>query len=448
MRPGFAQICLLAAVLFSLLMMRASDAYALPAFAAQTGQPCQTCHVGGFGPQLTPFGRNFKLGGYTLRKTKFNVPLSAMAVTSFVHTNSAQAEPPAPHFKTNDNVAIDEISLFLAGGLGQHLGGFLQVTYNGIEKAWAWDNVDVRAVTTTKIKGADVTFGLSLNNSPTTQDAWNTLPAWGFPYTESDLAPSPGTAPLLSGTLAQTSLGLTAYAWINGSVFIEGGGYASPGARLLHHLGVDPNDPGDIHGLAPYGRIAAQKDLAGGTLEVGAFGMRANLHPGRDRSTGFTDRYTDLGLDASFQKALKSGDVISFNGRYIRERQGLRATCALAEAPDSCVRNKLSEARADASYYWRNKVGLTVGAFDISGSANPVIFAHNRTFKPDSSGLMFQLDYTPFGDRSQPQRRINLRVGLQYTLYTRFDGARSDFDNTGRRASDQNTLRIFAWFAF
>ena len=78
-----------------------------------------------------------------------------------------------------------------------------------------------------------------------------------------------------------------------------------------------------------------------------------------------------------------------------------------------------------------------------------MIFADNRTFKPDSSGLMFQLDYTPFGDRrSQPQRRINLRVGLQYTLYTRFDGARSDFDNTGRRASDQNTPRIFTWFAF
>src|SRR5439155_22980234 len=247
------------------------DASALPAFAAQTGQPCQTCHVGGFGPQLTPFGRNFKLGGYTLRKTKINIPLSAMAVTSFVHTKSAQAEPPAPHFGTNDNVAIDEISLFLAGGLGQHLGGFLQATYNGVEKAWAWDNVDVRAVTTTKIKGADVTLGLSLNNSPTTQDAWNTLPAWGFPYTESDLAPSPAAAPLLSGALAQTSLGLTAYAWVNGSVFIEGGAYGSPNASTLRSLGADPDDPGDIDGLAPYGRVAFQKDLAGGTLELGAF---------------------------------------------------------------------------------------------------------------------------------------------------------------------------------
>ena len=40
-------------------------AYAVPAFAQQTGQPCTTCHIGSFGPQLTPFGRAFKIGGYT-----------------------------------------------------------------------------------------------------------------------------------------------------------------------------------------------------------------------------------------------------------------------------------------------------------------------------------------------------------------------------------------------
>ena len=40
-------------------------AQALPAFAAQTGQTCTACHIGGFGPQLTPLGRAFKIGGYT-----------------------------------------------------------------------------------------------------------------------------------------------------------------------------------------------------------------------------------------------------------------------------------------------------------------------------------------------------------------------------------------------
>ncbi|MDE1979718.1 MAG: cytochrome c1 protein, partial [Betaproteobacteria bacterium] len=32
----------------------APNAQAVPAFARQTGQDCIACHVGGFGPQLTP----------------------------------------------------------------------------------------------------------------------------------------------------------------------------------------------------------------------------------------------------------------------------------------------------------------------------------------------------------------------------------------------------------
>src|SRR6476660_8705660 len=41
----------------------APSAQALPSFARQTGQPCGTCHTSF--PGLTPFGRRFKLLGYT-----------------------------------------------------------------------------------------------------------------------------------------------------------------------------------------------------------------------------------------------------------------------------------------------------------------------------------------------------------------------------------------------
>ena len=68
--------------------------------------------------------------------------------------------------------------------------------------------------------------------------------------------------------------------------------------------------------------------------------------------------------------------------------------------------------------------------------------------QPDSTGLTLQLDATPFGGRPQPARRINMRVGLQYTIYTRFNGAGANFDGAGRNASDNNTLRLFTWFAF
>jgi hypothetical protein len=439
-----AALCLIS---FALLF-GATPAAAVPAFAAQTGQPCQTCHVGGFGPQLTPFGRNFKLHGYTQRSGGINVPLSAMAVASFVNTAKAQ-NPPVPGFAPNNNVAVDQVSLFIAGGLGSHLGAFIQTTYDGVARAFSWDNVDVRAVTTADIKGTDVVFGASLNNSPTVTDAWNTLPAWGYPYTGTDLANSPSASPLMAGALAQTSLGVTAYAWINSEFYLEGGAYGSPGATTLVHLGADPTAPGSIKGLAPYGRIAFQHDVGGGVLEVGAFGMQTSIYSGLDRSLRLTDDYTDLGLDASYIKTLASGDVVTLNARYLHEQQGLKASCALADAasPGRCAHGDLSDIRGDVSYYWRDKIGATVAVFDTTGSANPTLYAGNRTFRPDSTGVSVQLDGTPFG-AAPLLKRFNMRVGVQYTAYTRFNGAGSNWDGAGAKASDNNTLRVFTWIAY
>jgi hypothetical protein len=108
----------------------------------------------------------------------------------------------------------------------------------------------------------------------------------------------------------------------------------------------------------------------------------------------------------------------------------------------------LRDIRADASYYWRDKIGGSVQLFDTRGSADPLLYAGERTFKPDTAGAMFQIDGTPFGDGAQPRRRLNLRAGLQYTVYSKFNGARVDFDGAGRRAHDNNLLRVFTWLAY
>ena len=439
----------LAAGAVAVLALSATNAAAVPAFAAQTGEPCQACHVGGFGPQLTPFGREFKLQGYTLRTNDKSIPLSAMVVASYLRTQKAQNPPPTP-YNANDNWALDQVSLFFAGGFGEHLGAFVQGTYDGIAQAWHWDNLDLRATTTVKIHKADVTLGASLNNAPTVQDAWNTLPAWGYPYTTSTLAPTPATSPLLNGALAQTSLGLTGYAWINSKLYLEGGAYWSPSAGALSRLGVDPTSPGSISGAAPYGRIAFQQDIGKtGTLEVGAFGLRSDIYPGLDHTTGFTDSYTDLGLDGSFVDTLPNSDVLTINGRLLHERQRLAATCTLSGGDQTCFNNTLNDVRVDASYYWRDKIGFTVGAFDTTGSANPTLYAGNRTLRPDSTGVLLQLDATPWGDGKSPLgKRFNTRVGIQYTAYTRFNGARDNWDGAGSNAADNNALRLFIWTAY
>jgi len=430
--------------LFGLLAV--TPAAAVPSFAAQTGRPCEACHVGGLGPQLTPFGREFKLHGYTARAVSFNVPFAAFIHNSYTHTQKAQEPSPAPSFGPNDNVAIDQISVFLAGGVGSHFGAFIQNTYDGVAKAFTWDNLDVRAVTPAHIGGADMVLGLSLNNSPTVQDAFNTLPAWGFPYTTSSLAPSPAAAPII-GNLAQTTIGLTAYAWINSSLYAEFGGYRSPSAGFLTHAGADPFDPGKIDGEAPYARLAYNKNFGDRNFELGAFWLNANLFPGRDQTTGLSDHYADIGLDGSYQYFAPNKDVFTINARYTHERQALDASRALGLASGPI--DDLDDFRVDASYYWRSKIGASAQLFDTWGSPDALLYAGNRIPRPDSSGVVLQLDATPYGDGKSPfGQRFNLRVGVQYTAYFRFDGASTNFDGFGRSAADNNTLRVFTWIYY
>src|SRR5665213_828083 len=61
------------AVFFAVTFGAISPAAALPSFARQTGQPCGTCHTDF--PGLTPYGRLFKLGGYTAGGGNFRTTL-------------------------------------------------------------------------------------------------------------------------------------------------------------------------------------------------------------------------------------------------------------------------------------------------------------------------------------------------------------------------------------
>jgi hypothetical protein len=425
--------------------LTATRAAAVPAFAIQTGQPCAGCHVGGFGPQLTPYGREFKLHGYTTRTTSFTVPLSAVVIASYINTEKNQNPPPG-NFKANNNTALDQASVFLAGGIGQHFGGFVQATYDGVASAYHWDNTDLRAVTTFTIKKVSVLLGLSANNAPTVQDAFNTLAAWGYPYTTSTLAPTPGASPII-GAFAQNTVCVTGYAWIDDALYLEAGGYESPGASFLTHAGVDPTAPGAIDGVAPYLRLAYDKNWGDQNVEVGGFWMHANILPGLDRTTGLTDRYDDWGLDASYQRFAAKHDVWTLNARYTYETQDLAASQALGNVANG--RDYLQDFRIDGSYYWHDAVGVTVAAFDTWGSTDALLYAGNRTMRPDSSGLLLQVDGTPFGRGASPLGpRFNVRVGAQYTDYLTFDGASSNFDGAGTNARDNNTFRVFVWAAY
>src|SRR5271154_1695378 len=85
--------------------------HALPSYARQTGQQCAACH-NGF-PELTPYGRLFKLNGYTFTGGQSELPpLAVMVVSSFTHTQAGQVGGAAPGYGANNNFSLDAVSLF------------------------------------------------------------------------------------------------------------------------------------------------------------------------------------------------------------------------------------------------------------------------------------------------------------------------------------------------
>src|SRR5271155_3375837 len=85
----------------ALLLAAIEPARAIPVFAQQTGQPCTACHVGAFGPVLTPYGRAFKIGGYTTTGGEgwaSHLPVSVMLLGSYTNTNQGIGMPVSEHY--------------------------------------------------------------------------------------------------------------------------------------------------------------------------------------------------------------------------------------------------------------------------------------------------------------------------------------------------------------
>src|SRR5947209_752998 len=187
--PRLSLLFLILLAMVGTLAMAPQPADALPAYARQTGQPCATCHT--IFPELTPFGRRFKIGGYTLEGGSWQgPPIAAFYMTGFTHTKAPQDAPPAPGLRTNDNLTSQQISGFIAGRLYDNLGSFIQVTGDPTFGGVSLDGSDLRYADTFKLFGKETIWGLDANNSPTVEDPWNTTPSWGWPQISSTIAPA------------------------------------------------------------------------------------------------------------------------------------------------------------------------------------------------------------------------------------------------------------------
>jgi hypothetical protein len=368
----------------------------------------------------------------------------------FSHVDTPLPEAPAPHFSTNNNLSVDQVSIFYGGRITEYSGAFVQVTYSGEERHTSWDNMDIRYARAVKFAGTDAVIGVSINNNPTVQDLWNSTPAWGFPYISSPLVPGPSAATLIEGGLAQTVLGATAYAMIADHVYLEGGAYRNLSDRWLGNLGLGPGDNPHINGVAPYWRLAYQVGKDPYYFSIGTFGLEAKLQP--DTTVPDTDRYSDVGFDATYQYANENLSALTVNASYIHENQNLTATFNAGGV--AAASNHLNTLRLDASYTYHQTWSAGAGVFDIAGGQDQVFYgpaplSGSNNGSPDTRGYILQLEYVPFGKMgSWAQPWVNVRIGLQYTGYLKFNGGTSNYDGFGRTARQNNSLFLFAWLAF
>jgi hypothetical protein len=63
----------------------------------------------------------------------------------------------------------------------------------------------------------------------------------------------------------------------------------------------------------------------------------------------------------------------------------------------------------------------------------------NRTGSPATRGITVETFWMPIQ---------YLRLGAQYTAYSKFNGASRNYDGFGRNASDNNSLFVYTWVAY
>jgi len=428
-----------------LLFLLSTHAYAVPSFARQTGFSCNECHT--VFPELTPIGRNFKLGGYVLSKSnklfEFPPPLAGFALLSFTNIDKklpsgfTEDEWSNRIMSTGNNVLNipQEASIFYGGRIVDHIGAFIQGTFDGTSNTFFLDMTDIRYANNATLKGKTLVYGITINNSPTVQDIWNSIPSWGFPFDASDVAPTPAAGTIIDGALDQQVGGMGLYAFWNNLIYIETTLYRTTRSGITEPLGVGTTKDMVVDDIAPYWRLVLQQQWGENALSIGTYGIVARIFPD-GKSSGSTDKFTDIAFDAQYQYLGKK-HIFSAQTTWIHEKQDWDASYDSGNTANRS--DSLNTFKININYNYKNhfgNMGGTVAYFSTSGDSDNLLYSPgeiegSRNGSPDSNGFIIEMHYLPIE---------NIKFTVQYTLYNKFNGSRSNYDGSGRDASDNNTL--------
>lgn len=413
----------------AIVLLRSGTAFAVPSFTRQTGVSCATCHTSY--PGLTAFGRRFKINGYTLTsqsqvKTQPSHTSPGMSINKIPNLSlivQADESYLARELPGQDKVNANfpkELGVYYAGRITPHLGTFLQITYDSGGDI-SMDMSDIRYSNTT----GDHVWGVDFNNGPTFEDIWNSTPGYGWPYVENSTGVDPLMPFLASDDVMTNVLGIGAYDYWNNKLYGYMGVYQSA------KQGDTPATGDAIRGAALYWRFAwTPVD----NLEIGTFGFYARYHPG-SFTTGNNQHVLDAGLDSQYQ-IYQDNSIYTFHARYVRERRS-----NIQGGSSALVTHFVN---VDANWFYQHRYGLGTGLVLVRGDrsdfyneVDPDGFRPDS--KPDTNGLTVQADYLPWE---------NVRLSLQYTAYFKFNGSSSNYDGSGRNASDNNALILNALLGF
>jgi hypothetical protein len=443
-----------------------SVANATPGFARQTGLSCQACHT--VFPELTPFGRKFKLNAYVFSNVKQLEPINEQRERTLTLSDfpplSVQLQASLTSLGKSipdTGAGVDDLSqrnslqfpqalsLFYTGKISPDLGAFLQLTWNPPTDSIGIDNSDLRFADHGSFGSlglSDFIYGITLNNNPTSQDVWNSTPAWGYPFILSNAAVPPAASTLLDGQLAQEAAGLGGYLYLFDHLYVELSGYRSAQTSFTN---ATTGGPGPLDSTAPnrriggvaapYWRVAWEQDWGRNALSFGTYGISAKTHPPGIGERGPRDTFTDVALDGQYQY-ISDDHIFSLSGTWIHERQRFDNVALAAN-----LHNTLDTVKVTGSYFYQRKFGGSVQFFSTTGTRDQVLYATgtgvlgSASGKPDTQGFVLEADYLLF---------LNTKLGVQYTPYMQFNGRSHNYDGAGRNASDNNALFVFVWTAF
>jgi hypothetical protein len=431
-------------------LFASSSAYAIPSFTRQTGMPCTGCHT--VFPELNSFGRQFKLRGYTLgaalddKQFPENLPLGIGLQVSDTSVKDRYIGTDPADFPQSNKLIVQQLALYYGGKIAGNAGAVAQYNYDGIEKKWLAEMVDVRYADSTTAGNKRLLYGVTVSNSPTTQDVWNSSAMWAFPHIGT-ASVMPMQTSLLDMTLANQVGNVGLYGFYDNQFYAEIGFLHNGRNGIFRALNLGTTLATAINGNAPHLRLAWEKNWDSHSFMIGGNAVRADIFPDATVQSGPTDRFTDVMLDGQYQ--YDDGDrQFSLTGSYDREKRSWDASFPAMNTSNPS--DNLYTFRLNGHYWYQRKIGGGIGFFDYRGDTDVMKYGmgigtsatDNASGSPNTRGWIAEANWLPL------ENRQNVKLGLRYTAYTKFNGASTNYNGGSRNASDNDSLFAYLWMLY